>query len=354
VTKRSGYIDNTKGALLFLVVLCHLLANATRYSPVLKAVYVFFYTLHIPLFVFVSGYLSKSLKSRDTALLKFLALYLFVSMSTTLFSDAVYFIFSVREISPGLLAGQLLSMAKNCVFSTFLATGPSWYLLSMMIWRIITPYLQQRRMLAFSVIAAVLVGGVSQIEFAMSLSRTIVFFPFYLAGYLMDGASLTKLADFGSRWSVKLAAAAVLAGIFLLDYFYIDKISVQMLYAYSSYASCGYTFIHGAVWRGLILVSASVMSLCFLILVPRGRTVAAAWGASSMSIYIWHIFLMPVVAIAESMLNIGGWFSAVVLAVTAGACVLFSRPVFDRALQKIRNGVNRLIFGPASAEVVMK
>ena len=354
MTKRYDYIDNIKGALIFLVVFCHLLANSVQYSRALNTVYVFFYIFHIPLFVFVSGFLSRNGRTSDTALLKFLGLYLFTSMSTTVFSDAVFFLFSVRELSPGILGHQMLLMAKNCVFSVFLAMGPSWYLLSLILWRLITPHFKKRRVIIFSLAAAVLVGGVAQIEFAMSLSRTIVFYPFYLLGYFTDKELPVKFAEKTGKPAVRFAAAAVLAGFFILVFFYIKKINSQMLYAFSSYATCGYSFIHGALWRCLILVSAAVMSLCFLILIPRRRIFTAAWGTGSLSIYIWHIFLMPVVANVEALAGIGGWFSLIVLAAAAGACALFSMPAFDRALQKIKNGANRLIFGSASADAVLK
>ena len=354
VKQRNDGIDNVKGALIFLVVFCHLLANSMRYLQVLNTLYVFCYTFHIPLFVFVSGYLSKGMRARDTALLKFLGLYLFTSMGTTVFSDAVYFFFSVREPSLGLLSGQLGLMARNCVSSVFLATGPSWYLLSLMIWRLITPYFQKRRIIIFALAAAVAAGGVDQIGNAMSLSRTIVFYPFYLAGYFTDGALFSNFTKISSKTAVRLASAAVMAGFFLLEYCFIGKINEQMLYAFSSYASCGYSFIHGAAWRGLFLASAAILSVCFLILVPRGRTFTAFWGTNSMSVYIWHIFLMPVLANIEGLAAVGGWFSLIMLAATAGACALFSRPVFDRALQKINNVVNRILFGPVKSEAVLR
>ena len=55
--KRNFMIDNTKGILIFLVVLGHFLEfNVTSRTSVILN---FIYSFHMPVFVFLSGYLAK-------------------------------------------------------------------------------------------------------------------------------------------------------------------------------------------------------------------------------------------------------------------------------------------------------
>ena len=56
---RSAYWDNIKGFLIILVVFAHCLFNLQN-SPLNNAVVDAIYMFHMPAFVFVSGYFSKS------------------------------------------------------------------------------------------------------------------------------------------------------------------------------------------------------------------------------------------------------------------------------------------------------
>ena len=59
------FIDNLKVILIFLVVFGHLIERYIDTNSTLLGVYMFIYIFHIPLFVFVSGFLSKNIyKSR--------------------------------------------------------------------------------------------------------------------------------------------------------------------------------------------------------------------------------------------------------------------------------------------------
>ena len=53
------FIDNLKVILIFLVVFGHLIERYIDTNSTLLGVYMFIYTFHMPLFIFVSGFLSK-------------------------------------------------------------------------------------------------------------------------------------------------------------------------------------------------------------------------------------------------------------------------------------------------------
>lgn len=70
---RNYLIDNSKGLLIFLVVLGHSLEFIRKDYEVARLLYVFIYEFHMPVFVFISGYLSKNVeKGRRNAVRNFL------------------------------------------------------------------------------------------------------------------------------------------------------------------------------------------------------------------------------------------------------------------------------------------
>lgn len=59
-SKRIYFFDNLKFLLIILVVIGHFLDNMFNYSYNFKGIYTFIYTFHMPLFIFITGYFSKS------------------------------------------------------------------------------------------------------------------------------------------------------------------------------------------------------------------------------------------------------------------------------------------------------
>ena len=59
---REIYFDNLKTLLIFLVVLGHF-TNLNKSIPLMGAINNVIYSFHMPLFIFISGYFSKSIRS---------------------------------------------------------------------------------------------------------------------------------------------------------------------------------------------------------------------------------------------------------------------------------------------------
>jgi fucose 4-O-acetylase-like acetyltransferase len=347
---RNIYIDNIKGALIFLIVFGHFAADSVQYSSFLNSFYTFIYIFHIPLFVFISGFLSKNAeKNRDTAFTKFLGLYLFSVTGFTFFSDALYTVFSLgKDINSAFLLSKSIEILKDTLFSVFHATGAPWYLLSLIFWRILTPYLKKKRFIFIALLLAVAAGGVTEIGYTLSISRTIVFFPFYLLGYHFDTALFSRLTNTISKWARVLSAFVILAVIFLIQQ-NVLHLNYQMLYSFSSYQVCGYTFAKGAVIRIFIFALAVVISVCFLCLIPKREIKFTKWGSRSLNIYIWHMFLIPVVGILGSKLNLQLLSVPVVIVISLASCVILSSTFFVELTDTIRRRMNRIF---SSAEFV--
>lgn len=346
---RSEYLDNVKGLLVFLVILAHFLAETAGLSKAVNAVYIVLYTFHVPLFAFLSGYLSRSRRAREQAPRRFLPSYLFAAFGFSLFSDLVFHAYAHPGQPLGDFLAQGLHYLGKAALSVFLAPGPSWFLLSLISWRLLAPRAGRKRHLLWALLAALLAGGVGEIGYALSLSRTVVFFPFFLAGYLLDEEAFGRLAEKARRPAVWLPAAALFAaGVYGLRR--LGVLGYDLLYGYTSYEKMGFGFFQGAAARLGVFILAGLASVCVLGLMPRKATVLARWGRRSLPVYVFHSFLLPLVAIGETALEIGLWYAPLSLVFAAAACVLFSSSGAERALGAVSAGVGRLLFGKREGE----
>ena len=70
ITNKRHFIDNIKVVLIFLVVFGHLIERYIDTSDTLMAIYMFIYIFHMPLFIYISGYLSKNVNKSKKIFLK--------------------------------------------------------------------------------------------------------------------------------------------------------------------------------------------------------------------------------------------------------------------------------------------
>jgi len=159
---RNPYWDNIKGLLIFLVVLGHFLWDF-RNQGLARYIVELIYIFHMPAFIFVAGHLSKRSRSKSKySILKLILIYIIFNTALMLFS---YF-----------LEG-----------TSFLLVTPyysSWFLLSLVIWRITIKYLNKiPHLLLLSVFVSIIIGFWHDISNILAISRTVAFFPFFVSGY---------------------------------------------------------------------------------------------------------------------------------------------------------------------------
>ena len=81
ITNKKYFIDNIKVVLIFLVVFGHLIERYIDTSNTLMGIYMFIYIFHMPLFVYISGYLSKNINKSNKIFLKNLLIpYIFLNI----------------------------------------------------------------------------------------------------------------------------------------------------------------------------------------------------------------------------------------------------------------------------------
>jgi fucose 4-O-acetylase-like acetyltransferase len=153
----------------------------------------------MPLFVFIAGYFSKNINTPlygRNIICRLLAPFLAFETLYTVF--------------------DFLVMGRDVLkFSFFLPYWIMWFLFSLIIWKAVLPYvLKIRSNLLILLLLAILAGYAEDIGYYASLSRTLVFFPFFLAGFYFKKEYLFPLRNRKYR----LLAAFVVAGRWIAFY----------------------------------------------------------------------------------------------------------------------------------------
>ncbi len=269
--------DILKFILIFLVVLGHIADFNTKSNEYMRMLYLAIYTFHMPLFIFVSGLFAKRTvnEKRKDKIFGYLVLYFALK-----FINFLYF-----WISTG-----------NATFSVLTETGLPWFMLALFLHSLITIAVKDfspKYVMIFSVILACLAGYDKNINNFLALSRVIVFFPFYYAGYLFDigkiEAHCKKLLP--KIISVVIITAFILTAVFTVDRFYWLRPLVTGANPFSRLNTCAdYGFL---IRLGYYAVAAA---LCYAIIVltpsktPLG--IAAKIGKSTLPVYAFHYIIL--------------------------------------------------------------
>lgn len=261
---RFAYWDTLKGGLMLLVVLGHFLYHFQEGHRFINYLVDSIYMFHMPAFVFISGYLSKSDHSRSKeAIIRLAAAYLLVNGSFMLMDAMLH-----HNISYG-------TPYYHC-----------WYLLALIGWRLTIGYVSKLRWIVpLSVAAALLAGYCAEINNVLALARFIGFYPFFLAGFLFPADKARAIMTAGFRRHIVMMAAtimtaAVVAVIAYKCFHYSDR---DLLFF-------PYENVFMGVGRALLFVVASLMIISVLHMAPSRKQMPflTTAGKYSLSIYLLH------------------------------------------------------------------
>jgi fucose 4-O-acetylase-like acetyltransferase len=317
---RDPWLDNVKMVLVTVVVIGHSIQLTARTEQSHWA-YDFIYLWHIPAFVFISGYLSRTF-AWDRRRFKSLVYTLLVPY--LIFEAALYY-YRLHVVGEGVQPP--------------LWTQPHWtmwYLLALLLWRLATPILKLHWLWVPGSVAVSLAGGYWHTEW-LGLPRVIGLLPFFVLGLWLRPEHLKRLDDV---W-VRLAAVGSLAGIAWLTrhtdewtrtaYFWYDvgydEFRVDNELAFQA--------------RLLVMVLGLLGTISVIALVPR-RSLGwfTSMGTASMVVYLFHGFVIKTAKrygwpeFTAEHVTLGFWLT-IVLAV-ALAMLLASPPV-RRVLEPLTN-----------------
>lgn len=264
--ERDSYYDNARFLLIFLVVAGHVVAYTKTDSVIPRSLFVWVHLFHMPMFVLISGCFSRP----DSSLR-----YMLRNAGRLI---APYMIFETAAL-------VLVSLRDGKVALDYhLPRNVLWYLVSLFCWRSILPYaLRFRWVLPASVAVSLLCGYCPAIGWHFSLSRTLVFFPFFLAGYyLRDGMRQTLERVIPGHVAIAVLAVACVVSPCLVP------IRKYWFFGATSYASMGHVEWYAAGYRAMVIAAGFLVGLSFMRLVP-GRTLSfTRYGRRTLYVFLLH------------------------------------------------------------------
>lgn len=277
MVQRLAYWDNIKMLLIFLVVLGHAIAYGWwTNEPHLLGVYNCIYAFHMPLFVLISGYLSRNITcQREKDIVTLLFPYLMFQVFNVLY---------IRYVENGKASWNL-----------FIPYHQNWYILALLIWRLITPYFKNVKysiVICIAVLLSVVFSKYNVQNNLFALPHVFVFLPFYVIGYYAENI-FNKLED--STLNLILSICAIVGCSAIIYYISAyTAFGVRLSYAFKPPYNCG-TYID-YIFRYVGFLFSLIMSLSVLIIMRRWVRCANSYklfgGGGTVLIYLMHNFIV--------------------------------------------------------------
>lgn len=271
MSKRIFYWDNLKYLLITFVVLGHFIDPLTDGNSYARRVFLFIYSFHVPLFVFISGvfYSSNNLKAK------------------VLFY--IYTGFAMKALN---LLSNVLIRGMRPHFELLGDKAAPWYLFSLAAFMIIRYILRDINKwfgLGFALILGCYIGYDASIGDSFYLSRILVFFPFYMAGSMVDPDNFPKRIK--EKWWYYLAALCVIVLLF-----YSCNYQIHRLYKYRHLLTGRNPFSESVLTYGFFArlgcyTVSTFVGLSVMILTPCMKLpLISVWGRSTLCVFFWHKF----------------------------------------------------------------
>lgn len=321
MNKRYAYFDVLKFLLIFSVVFGHILENYIQ-NPFFKSIYMFIYTFHMPLFVFITGFFAKSNKGGGLRyfilFIIFQAIHAFLNIS----------IFNVKTNYSWIeILGFILSPSWTL-----------WYIFCMPIWLLSLRFIKNinSKLIVFSILLAVLVGFIPYFNSVFSLNRLFYFYPFFLLGYKFgkDKDAFIQKINSMQKPHIIFFCVCVLVTVFLLLRYGLPSLPIYSFYGRESFSNLD-DFAIGL----LAFFLAFSCSFCIMIILPTNIKDSKhilsfnQIGKRTLSVYLLHSILLLFInkylflTCADQVLQL-----LIILCETTFIMLLSSLPFFNKII----------------------
>lgn len=269
---RDPWFDNAKMILVTLVVVGHAWVLLPADSLARNWFYDFMYLWHMPAFLVVTGYLSRSFTWSRRNLGRLVTL---VAVPYVVF-EALMSTFRVR------VGGE------TGIDTLFVQPHwPMWFLAALFFWRLATPVLKVLPGVLAVAVAVSLLGGLLPGDI-LDVGRITGMLPFFVLGLVARPDHVRRLRTAG----VRRTAVALLSVAFVAAVFMDGRLRTEWLYWRSGYDALEVSFATGASVRLGLLVVSTLLALSALALMPARQHWFTRLGAATMTVYLFHGFFV--------------------------------------------------------------
>jgi fucose 4-O-acetylase-like acetyltransferase len=271
---RDPYFDNAKFMAVILVVIGHAwepLRGANIGGRALEAGQTLVYGFHLPAFIVMCGYFSRGFtpaRSRTRKLVAAIVIpYVIFSIAYPLWVELV----SGRHVRWEPLEPYYLL----------------WFLPALLLWRLSTPFwLQIRHPITVALLVSMIAGFVT-LPGMLDAAQVLSFLPFFVIGLTLRPEHFATLHRPAAR-----AGGAVLLILGGVSAYALGRdVDPEWVHWRRSFEQLGVGAPDGLGFRLIALVSAMLLTVGFLAVVPARRTRFTRFGSATMYVYLLHGFV---------------------------------------------------------------
>ncbi|MFI8216329.1 acyltransferase family protein [Streptomyces sp. NPDC085932] len=291
--QRDAFFDNAKYLAIVLVAMGHAWEPLKGDSRILEAAYQVVYAFHMPAFIIISGYFSRSFDMRPDRLKRLIT---GVAVPYIVFETAYPLFKRWIDDDPG----QDISLLDPWYLT--------WFLVALFVWRLTTPIWKLARWpLPLALGLAMLATVSPSIGDDLDLQRVLQFLPFFVLGLSMKPEHFHMVR----RRSVRIASVPVFAAALAVSWWAVPRMNTAWFYHRDSAQELGAPWWTGPVMVLALFGCSLVLTACFFAWVPRRHMWFTALGAGTLYGYLLHGFLVKAG-------DYEGWFEASSLQHPAG------------------------------------
>ena len=289
-------MSNIKGILIFLVVFGHFIEV---YKERFYDLYIFFYSFHMPLFIFISGYFAKRANMK-----KIINLVLTYLIFQTLYKGFFSIVFMSNQLEYTVPYFQL------------------WYLLSMVFWYAIAIAMLKVKKInkyKFPILLAILmISLLSRYatediytilnaifpgfnNYSFSFQRNFSFMIFFFIGFFMNKEMMEKVRNVVRR---KTLVTLISIFIFFILIQYANKHNLEMIFR-GPFGVEVLTESTVPYFIDILICYGISLYFCFLLLniVSSKKSIITKWGDNSLQIFLFHAFAVIPITYFPSILG---------------------------------------------------
>ncbi|MEW1692814.1 acyltransferase family protein [Streptomyces sp. NPDC091263] len=270
---RDAFFDNAKYLAIVLVAMGHAWEPLRGDSRAAAALYMAVYAFHMPAFIVISGFFSRSFDASPNRIRRLIT---GVAVPYVIF-EVAYTVFKwVADDDPG----YPISLQDPWYLT--------WFLIALFIWRLTTPMWKYVRWpLPLALVIAMLASVSPDIGDDLDLQRVLQFLPFFVLGLVLTPEHFRLVR----RRKARLLAIPVLAATLAFAYWIAPHVSAAWFYRRDSAQELGAPGWTGAVMTLAMFGCSVVLVACFFSWVPGRKLWFTALGAGTLYGYLLHGFV---------------------------------------------------------------
>ncbi len=271
---RDSRIDTLKGLLIILVILGHVITTMDNISTINHSIMGLIYIFHMPLFILLSGYLTKPPQEQSASKMWQGCLKIFIPL--------VLFHF-ISCLTSWIRGGNFF---QHMIMFPY---GVLWYLMCLIYWRIMLYYTPRKLLdrpilyLGIALVVSIL-SGLTHLGNLLATQRALSFYVFFLLGYYYRQGEINH-----RLWNNNLLHGAMALVLLPLIFWLFPRCGNIM-------NGADYYGLQGIPQKIMILACSIAMSLLVFNLTRSNRLLAHI-GKDSLFYYLYHFYVISLVIV---------------------------------------------------------